>query len=177
MRPGWGSNRSSATANVTLYCTWRPSVLHTGPHKQVSLIHQITPQMEWLPIINPHYSICSATHVWCTAKAKPRLLISKVLTHKCILNGYRPLLSCQKNQFQVHLETYPWTEDVADHTAETVPHSRTDKLTVLHRRFTMVNTTCQFQVPELQCQQHGELVIHNEHFSNAESFVLRWNFF
>jgi len=33
-RPGRGSNRSSATANVTLYCTWRPSVLHTGPHGQ-----------------------------------------------------------------------------------------------------------------------------------------------
>jgi len=26
-RPGWGSNRSPATANVTLYCTWRPSDL------------------------------------------------------------------------------------------------------------------------------------------------------
>ena len=34
-RPGRGSNRTSATANVTLYCTWRPSVLHTGPHGQV----------------------------------------------------------------------------------------------------------------------------------------------
>ena len=37
-RPGRGSNRSSATANVTLYCTWRPSVLHTGPHGQVRFL-------------------------------------------------------------------------------------------------------------------------------------------
>ena len=34
MHPGWGSNRSSATANVTLYCTWRPSGLTIGLHGQ-----------------------------------------------------------------------------------------------------------------------------------------------
>jgi len=34
MRPGRGSNRSSATANVTLYCTWRPSGLTIGLHGQ-----------------------------------------------------------------------------------------------------------------------------------------------
>jgi len=33
-RPRWGSNRSSATANVTLYCTWRPSGLTIGLHGQ-----------------------------------------------------------------------------------------------------------------------------------------------
>ena len=33
-RPGRGSNRSSATANVTLYCTWRPSGLTIGLHGQ-----------------------------------------------------------------------------------------------------------------------------------------------
>jgi len=31
-RPGWGSNQTLATANVTLYCTWRPSDLNTGLH-------------------------------------------------------------------------------------------------------------------------------------------------
>ena len=34
--PGWDSNRTSATANVTLYCTWRPSDLTTGLHGQVA---------------------------------------------------------------------------------------------------------------------------------------------
>jgi len=34
MRPGRGTNRSSATANVTLYCTWCPSGLNTGLHGQ-----------------------------------------------------------------------------------------------------------------------------------------------
>ena len=34
MRPGRGSNRSSATANVMLYCTWRPSGLTIGLHGQ-----------------------------------------------------------------------------------------------------------------------------------------------
>jgi len=34
-RLGWGSNRTPATANVTLYCTWRPSDLTTGLHGQV----------------------------------------------------------------------------------------------------------------------------------------------
>ena len=33
-RQGRGSNRSSATANVTLYCTWHPSGLITGLHGQ-----------------------------------------------------------------------------------------------------------------------------------------------
>jgi len=32
-------------------------------------------------------------------------------------------------------------------------------------------------IQELQCQHHGELVIHNEHISKAESFVLRLKFF
>jgi len=32
--PGRGSNRSSATANVMLYCTWRPSGLTIGLHGQ-----------------------------------------------------------------------------------------------------------------------------------------------
>jgi len=39
----WGSNRSSVTANVTLYCTWRPSGLTIGLHGQGSLI-----QCVWL---------------------------------------------------------------------------------------------------------------------------------
>ena len=34
MRPGRGWNRSSATANVTLYCTWRSSGLTIGLHGQ-----------------------------------------------------------------------------------------------------------------------------------------------
>jgi len=33
-RPGRGSNRSSATANVMLYCTWCPSGLTIGLHEQ-----------------------------------------------------------------------------------------------------------------------------------------------
>ena len=37
-RPGRGSNRSSAPANVTLYCTWRPSGLTIGLHGQGSRI-------------------------------------------------------------------------------------------------------------------------------------------
>jgi len=46
MRPSRGSNRSSATANVTLYCTWCPSGLTIGLHGQgqstediLSLVH------------------------------------------------------------------------------------------------------------------------------------------
>ena len=35
-RPGRGSNRSSATANVKLYCTWRPSGLTIGLHGQIT---------------------------------------------------------------------------------------------------------------------------------------------
>jgi len=34
MSPGQGSNRSSATANITLQCTWRPSGLTIGLHGQ-----------------------------------------------------------------------------------------------------------------------------------------------
>jgi len=30
----WGSNRSSAATNITLYCTWRPSGLTIGLHGQ-----------------------------------------------------------------------------------------------------------------------------------------------
>ena len=37
-RPGRGSNRSSATANVTLYCTWRPSGLTIGLHGRGNLV-------------------------------------------------------------------------------------------------------------------------------------------
>jgi len=38
MRQGRGSNRSSATANVTLYCTWCPSGLTIGLHGQGSVL-------------------------------------------------------------------------------------------------------------------------------------------
>jgi len=34
MRLDQGSNRSSATANIMLYCTWRPSGLTIGLHGQ-----------------------------------------------------------------------------------------------------------------------------------------------
>jgi len=39
-RPVRGSNRSSATANVTLYCTWRPSGLTIGLHGQGIFSHK-----------------------------------------------------------------------------------------------------------------------------------------
>jgi len=44
--PGRGSNRSSATANVTLYCTWRPSGLTIVLHGQGKESSTRTPSVE-----------------------------------------------------------------------------------------------------------------------------------
>jgi len=43
MHPGRSSNRSSATANVTLYCTWRPSGLTIGLHGQGPFLRKESP--------------------------------------------------------------------------------------------------------------------------------------
>ena len=50
-RSGRGWNRSSATANVTLYCTWRPSGLTIGLHGQGSWLDD--KQSIW-----PTYNLC-----------------------------------------------------------------------------------------------------------------------
>jgi len=96
-RPGRGSNRSSATANVTLYCTWRPSVLHTGPHGQVlkkrGVYGYIYPQK-----ISPWKLFCALI-----AADDVRLLVFMGLKH-CAVKIYSPktnfwLPLCTLNSF------------------------------------------------------------------------------
>ena len=75
-RPGRGWNRSSATTNVTLYCTWRPSGLTTGLHGQGGYIRddghltQYTStknqsSYKWYPYTSrPHYSHTVLNELW-----------------------------------------------------------------------------------------------------------------
>ena len=65
-RPGRGSNQSSATANVTLYCTWRPSGLTIGLHGQgwiYEKIYLLVPYYHWcgelatVIVTNNHFTV------------------------------------------------------------------------------------------------------------------------